>query len=54
VNEGTVPLRRELAAVVQTARDYGVNVAAHAHGEESMPRAVRAHGDNGMEFVYMV
>jgi imidazolonepropionase-like amidohydrolase len=32
----------ELAAVVQTARDYGMRVAAHAHGAEGMLRAVRA------------
>ena len=32
----------ELAAVVQTARDYGMAVAAHAHGAEGMLRAVRA------------
>ncbi len=32
----------ELAAVVQTARDYGMAVVAHAHGAEGMLRAVRA------------
>ena len=32
----------ELAAVVQTARDYGMTVAAHAHGTEGMLRAVKA------------
>jgi imidazolonepropionase-like amidohydrolase len=32
----------ELAAVVGTARDYGLTVAAHAHGTEGMLRAVRA------------
>ncbi len=32
----------ELAAVVETARDYGMRVAAHAHGAEGMLRAVRA------------
>lgn len=32
----------ELAAVVRTARDYGMKVAAHAHGTEGMLRAVRA------------
>lgn len=32
----------ELAAVVLTARDYGMKVAAHAHGTEGMLRAVRA------------
>lgn len=41
---GQAPLftEEELAAVVQTARDYGMTVAAHAHGTEGMLRAVRA------------
>ena len=41
---GQAPLftDEELAAVVQTARDYGMDVAAHAHGTEGMLRAVRA------------
>src|SRR5690606_28179353 len=30
----------EIRAVVDTARDYGYTVAAHAHGEEGMRRAV--------------
>ena len=32
----------ELEAVVATARDYGMHVAAHAHGKEGMLRAIRA------------
>ena len=32
----------ELAAVVSTAKDYGLRVAAHAHGDEGMRRAIRA------------
>lgn len=32
----------ELRAVIETARDYGMHVAAHAHGKEGMLRAVRA------------
>lgn len=32
----------ELVAVVQTAKDYGYRVAAHAHGKEGMKRAVLA------------
>ena len=32
----------ELKAIVETARDYGFHVAAHAHGEEGMRRAVLA------------
>ena len=35
----------ELRSVVQTARDYGFKVAAHAHGAEGMKRAVRAGVD---------
>jgi len=32
----------ELNAIIETARDYGFPVAAHAHGAEGMLRAVRA------------
>ena len=32
----------ELAAIVATANDYGMHVAAHAHGADGMLRAVRA------------
>jgi imidazolonepropionase-like amidohydrolase len=32
----------ELRAIVETARDYGMRVAAHAHGTEGMKRAVVA------------
>jgi imidazolonepropionase-like amidohydrolase len=32
----------ELAAIVETARDYGFTVAVHAHGTEGMKRAVEA------------
>ena len=32
----------ELAAVVQTAKDYGLKVAAHAHGDVGMQRAIKA------------
>lgn len=32
----------ELAAIVATATDYGMHVAAHAHGKEGMLRAVNA------------
>ncbi|MGH8085053.1 MAG: amidohydrolase family protein [Lysobacter sp.] len=32
----------ELKAIVKTANDYGYRVAAHAHGEEGMRRAVEA------------
>jgi imidazolonepropionase-like amidohydrolase len=41
---GQAPLYNdeELAAVIATAKDYGLKVAAHAHGTEGMLRAVRA------------
>jgi imidazolonepropionase-like amidohydrolase len=41
---GQAPLfsEEELASVVKTASDYGLKVAAHAHGTEGMLRAVRA------------
>ena len=32
----------ELHAIVQTAKDYGMAVAAHAHGAEAIKRAIRA------------
>lgn len=32
----------ELKAIVETAKDYGFPVAAHAHGAEGMKRAIRA------------
>lgn len=37
---------QELAAIVATARDYGMTVAAHAHGTEGIKRAVRAGVDS--------
>jgi len=36
----------ELRAVVETAKDYGFRVAAHAHGAEGMKRALRAGVDS--------
>jgi imidazolonepropionase-like amidohydrolase len=36
----------ELRAVITTAHDYGMTVAAHAHGLEGMTRAVRAGVDS--------
>ncbi len=32
----------ELQAIVETANDYGMHVAAHAHGKEGMKRAIEA------------
>ena len=45
---GTAPqfTEDELEAVVSTAHDYGMKVAAHAHGAEGMKRAVRAGIDS--------
>ena len=41
---GDAPLLRaeEIRTIVETANDYGYKVAAHAHGEEGMYRAVEA------------
>ncbi|WP_038030042.1 metal-dependent hydrolase family protein [Thermonema rossianum] len=41
---GTAPqfTDEELRAIVETARDYGMKVAVHAHGAEGMKRALRA------------
>ncbi len=45
---GTAPqfTDEELQAVISTAHDYGMKVAAHAHGTEGMKRAVRAGIDS--------
>lgn len=32
----------EIRAIIETANDYGIHVAAHAHGDEGMRRAVEA------------
>ena len=42
--DGTGPQfsEEEIRAIVETARDYGMAVAAHAHGAEAMKRAIRA------------
>ena len=41
---GDAPLLmdEELVAIVQTAKDYGMPVATHAHGADGMKRAIRA------------
>lgn len=36
----------ELKAIVETARDYGMTIAVHAHGSEGMKRAVLAGVDS--------
>ena len=49
----TEVLAPEVAAVVQTARDYGYRVAAHAHGKEGMKRAVLGGVDSIEHGTYM-
>jgi len=43
----------ELAAIVATAKDYGMTVAVHAHGTEGMKRAVLAGVDSIEHGTYM-
>lgn len=43
----------EIRAIVETARDYGYQVAAHAHGEEGMRRAIAAGVDSIEHGTYM-
>ncbi|MFY8135210.1 MAG: amidohydrolase family protein [Aquimonas sp.] len=43
----------EIRAIVETARDYGFRVAAHAHGKEGMRRAVAAGVDSIEHGTYM-
>ena len=44
----------EIAAVVSTAHDYGLKVAAHAHGAEGIKRAVRNGVDSIEHGTFMV
>jgi imidazolonepropionase-like amidohydrolase len=43
----------ELEAIVQTAKDYGMTVAVHAHGKEGMKRAILAGVDSIEHGTYM-
>lgn len=43
----------ELAAIVSTAKDYGMKVAVHAHGKEGMERAIKAGVDSIEHGTYM-
>jgi imidazolonepropionase-like amidohydrolase len=43
----------ELSAIVETAKDYGMTVAVHAHGTEGMRRAVKAGVDSIEHGTYM-
>lgn len=43
----------ELAAIVATAKDYGMTVAVHAHGKEGMERAIKAGVDSIEHGTYM-
>ncbi|MDF3125114.1 amidohydrolase family protein [Rheinheimera sp. 1928-s] len=38
--------KEELKAIVETAKDYGMTVAVHAHGKEGMDRAIEAGVDS--------
>lgn len=39
-------MQDEVDAIVQTAKDYGMTVAVHAHGKEGMKRAIKAGVDS--------
>ncbi len=43
----------EVKAIVDTAADYGMTVAVHAHGKEGMKRAIRAGVDSIEHGTYM-
>ena len=43
----------ELQAIVDTAKDYGLKVAVHAHGKEGMERAIKAGVDSIEHGTYM-
>lgn len=43
----------ELEAIVDTAKDYGMTVAVHAHGKEGMKRAIEAGVDSIEHGTYM-
>jgi len=43
----------EIRAVTETARDYGLRVAAHAHGDEGMQRAILGGVDSIEHGTYM-
>lgn len=43
----------ELKAIIDTANDYGMHVAAHAHGKEGMLRAIEAGIDSIEHGTYM-
>ncbi|MBC7365656.1 MAG: amidohydrolase family protein [Undibacterium sp.] len=43
----------ELRAIIETAHEYGLKVAAHAHGTEGMKRAVEAGVDSVEHGTYM-
>ncbi|TQV75994.1 amidohydrolase family protein [Exilibacterium tricleocarpae] len=46
-------MQDEVAAIVETARDYGMAVAVHAHGKEGMKRAIEAGVDSIEHGTYM-
>ncbi|MCV2885884.1 amidohydrolase family protein [Aestuariibacter sp. AA17] len=46
-------MQDELKAIVDTAKDYGMTVAVHAHGKEGMKRAILAGVDSIEHGTYM-
>ncbi|MGQ8366446.1 amidohydrolase family protein [Glaciecola sp. 1036] len=46
-------MQDEVDAIVQTAKDYGMTVAVHAHGKEGMRRAILAGVDSIEHGTYM-
>lgn len=46
-------MQDEVEAIVQTAKDYGMKVAVHAHGKEGMQRAIKAGVDSIEHGTYM-
>lgn len=51
--ENTQFTEEELRAIISTAKDYGFRVAAHAHGNEGIKRALRAGIDSIEHGTYM-
>ena len=43
----------ELKAIVDTAKDYGMTIAVHAHGKEGMKRAIKAGVTSNEQGTYM-
>jgi imidazolonepropionase-like amidohydrolase len=52
-SQGAQMTNEEIKAVVETAHDYGLKVAVHAHGTEGMKRAILAGVDSIEHGTYM-